>query len=277
MKNEKQGIGRREFLVMTSSTALAAAAFGQVRLPWSKTASSSSRNFSLGYVDLDTVARANSNRPSPNLASVERVSSGDGKFIDTGVRVSVRGYHVMPHSPQGRASMELITNFAVREGSAERIYPFTAWSYVRGTGPGNLISYNVPVDDGQELRLMFVTDLVKADQAQSGLTRRDVLSPGSSDALEQGTDPNTLTLTLLSGDGDAKLRRGFYVIAPIGGGASEPDWTSLQLRKTNNGYKLYDLSGIDSKPAQFEYLVLMIDYASKSETDKPGRSGRAQQ
>jgi hypothetical protein len=276
MKKDGQGIGRREFLVMTSSTAIAAAALGQVRLPWSSTGFSS-RNFSVGYVDLDTVAQAGRTRPSPNVMSIDRVTSGDGMFIETGVRISVRGYNVMPHSPLGRSDMQLITNYAGRAGNAKTAYPFTAWSYTRGSGAGNLISYNVPVDDGQELSLLFITNVSNPDGAKTGFTRRDVLSAAGGDALEQATDPNALKLTILSGNGSAKLRRGFYVIAPIGGAVTEPDWTRFQVRKSDNGYKLYDLSGFDDNPANFEYLILMLDYASKPEKSKPGRSGTPQQ
>jgi hypothetical protein len=169
-------MGRREFIVLTSTTALAAAAFGQELLTQTSPTGAAAREFSLGYVAPDDSLRGNARGFSPNAMSADGVTSGDGRFIDRGVKVSVRGYNILPESPTSRLQMQLVTEY--RENGTGRVFPFNAWSYTRGTGGAPPISFLVPVDQDQRLHLLFSSDSPasaarkKAAVAQPGEKRR---------------------------------------------------------------------------------------------------------
>ena len=274
-KQSTSGMGRREFIILTSTTALAAAAFGKDLLPQPSTASAPAREFSLGYVEPDASLAGTGRGLTPNVMAVAGVSSGDGNFIDHGVKVSVRGYNVMPKSPNGRVDMQLIVQYF--EGGTTRLDPFIAWRYSRSAGPASPVSFLVPVDRDQNLHMLFTSDsdaslarkVAQAGQPGGDVSRRDVLTGASAAAsLEAGSDPSALTLTLLSGKSDPKLRRGYYIISPVGDGVSEPDWSRYELRTTDDGMKLFEANNFEAGPAQLEYLILSIDYFAGSERDR---------
>ena len=268
-KQSTSGMGRREFIVLTSTTALAAAAFGKDLLPQAAAASVAAREFSLGYVEPNASIQGTGRGLTPNVASVNSVSSGDGNFLTNGVKVSVRGYNVMPKSETGRVQMQLIVQYF--ENGTDRANPFVAWRYSKASGGASPISFKVPVDQDQKLHLLFTSDsqaslarkaALEAQAARAAaVSRRDVISGASAAAsLEAGNDPGALTLTILSGKSDPKLRRGYYIISPVGDGVSEPDWSRYELRKTDNGLKLFESDDFDARPAQIEYLILYFDY-----------------
>src|SRR4029077_9986184 len=83
MDNPKQqGLGRREFILMTSGSALVAVAMGQVNF----SSPPPGRSVSIGYADPDAAKSADA-RFVPNVMSADRISSGDGGFL-RGVHVS---------------------------------------------------------------------------------------------------------------------------------------------------------------------------------------------
>lgn len=274
-KQSTSGMGRREFIVLTSTTALAAAAFGKDLLPQPATASATAREFSLGYVEPNASLGGTGRGLTPNVMAVAGVTSGDGNFINNGAKVSVRGYNVLPKSSTGRVQMQLIVQYL--EGGSTRVDPFIAWRYSRTSGPASPVSFLVPVEQDQNLHMLFTSDsdaslarkAAQAGQAGNGVSRRDVLTGASAAAsLEAGNDPGAITLTLLSGKSDPKLRRGYYIISPVGDGVSEPDWSRYELRKTDDGMKLFEANNFAAGPAQLEYLILYIDYFAPSERDK---------
>lgn len=269
-------MGRREFILLTSTTALAAAAFGKDLLPQTATASAPAREFSLGYVEPAASLKGSGRGLTPNVTSVASVSSGDGSFIDHGAKVSVRGYNVMPKSPNGRVQMQLIVQYL--ESGSRRVDPFIAWRYSRSAGPASPVSFLVPVDQDQNLHLLFNSDseaslarkAAEAGQPGTGVSRRDLLTNASAAAsLEAGNDPGAITLSLMSGNSNPKLRRGYYIISPVGDGVSEPDWSRYELRTTDDGMKLFETNNFEAGPAQLEYLILYIDYFARSKGDKP--------
>jgi hypothetical protein len=267
--HQQQGVGRREFLIMTSGTVLAAVAMGQVNLPSS---SAAGRMFSLGYADPDAVTRAGA-RFTPNVMSADRVSSSDGGFL-RGVRVSVRGYNVTPKAAGGRKSMQLITNFAAVDGTG-KVYPFIAWSYTPATGAGHNVSYTAQLDQEQHLRLIFKTDLSASQAADPTLTpaqartRRNLFSTLVSESAAADTD--AVTLSLVGEKGLPKLQRGYYIIAPLAAGSSDPDWSRFQIKKGESGLKLFVMNGFDAEPADFEYLILQVDMPEAPDPGKPER------
>jgi hypothetical protein len=267
----QQGLGRREFIMMTSGSVLAAMAMGQARF----SSPAAARPFSLGYAEPDATARVDG-RFLPNVVSADRVSSSDGGFL-RGVRVSIRGANVTPKAINGRKNMQLITDFTVIEGGTPKIYPFIAWNYNRTSGAGQLVTYLVPIDQDQHLRLLFKTDLSATQSGETaetpGLasTRRNLLSTLVTESAGSGSDPDAITLSVRGESGATKLQRGYYIIAPTAAGTSEPDWSRFQIRKGDNGLKLYAMSGFEAVPADFEYLILQLDYPA-NDAEKPGRN-----
>lgn len=268
---KQQGVGRREFILMTSGTVLAAMAMGQVNV----SSPASGRRFSLGYADPDAVKSAGA-RFLPNVMSADRVSSGDGGFLP-GVRVSVRGFNVTPNASTGRKNIQLITNYPVAEGGVLKLLPFIAWSYTESTGAGHRLSFHVPLDQDQHLQLMLKTDLSATETSDATVTpsvartRRNLFSNLVSEAANSNVDPDAVTISVAGEKGMPKLQRGFYIIAPTVGGASEPDWSRYQIRTGENGLKLFARDGLEAAPADFEYLILQIDYAQVSNVAKPDR------
>jgi hypothetical protein len=270
--SQQQGLGRREFILITSGTALAAMAAGQVNF---SSSTASDRSVSVGYADPDAV-RTSGARFVPNVTSADRVSSGDGGFL-RGVRVSVRGFNVTPKASSGRKDIQLITNYTVIDSGVPRLLPFVAWSYARSSGAGHRVSYVVPLDQEQHLRLMLKTDL-SATEANADVvapsvarTRRNLFSNLVGEAANSRTDPDAVTLSVAGEKGMTKLRRGYYIIAPTAG-ALEPDWGSYQIRNGEDGLKLFGMNGLDAAPANFEYLILQVDYPPNPDTGKPDPS-----
>jgi hypothetical protein len=266
---KQQGVGRREFILMTSGTVLAAMAMGQVNV----SSPASGRSVSLGYADPDAAKSADA-RFVPNVMSADRVSYGDGGFL-RGARVSVRGFNVTPNASTGRKNIELITNYTVTEDGLPKLFPFIAWSYTKSSGAGHRLSYTVPLDQHQHLLLMLKTDLSATETSDATVmpgvarTRRNLFSNLMSEAANGIVDPDAVTLSVAGEKGMPKLRRGYYILAPTVGGAAEPDWSRFQVRSGENGLKLFAMDGFDAVPADFEYLILQVDYPPRSDRDTP--------
>lgn len=275
--SKQQGLGRREFILITSGTALAAMATGQVNF---SSPSASDRSVSLGYADPDA-ARSAGVRFVPNVMSADRVSSGDGGFL-RGVHVSVRGFNVTPKASTGRKDIQLITNYTVMEAGVPKLLPFVAWSYSKSSGAGHRVSYIVPLDQYQHLRLMLKTDLSASEANTEAVapsvarTRRNLFSNLVGEAANSLTDPDAVTLSIVGEKGMTKLRRGYYIIAPTAG-ASEPDWSRYQIRNGEDGLKLFAMDGFDAAPANFEYLILQVDYPPDADTGSPKHPSPARQ
>jgi hypothetical protein len=260
---KQQGVGRREFILMTSGTLFAAMAMGQVNV----SSPASGRRFSLGYADPD-VAKSTGSRFVPNVMSADRVSSGDGGFLP-GVRVSIRGFNVTPKASTGRKNIQFITNYTVMEAGFPKILPFVAWSYTESRGAGHRLSFNAPLDRDQHLQFMLKTDLSATETGDATVTpgvartRRNLFSSLESEAANSSVDPDTVTLSVAGEKGMPKLRRGYYILVPTVGGAPEPDWSRYQIRSGENGLKLFAMDGFDPAPANFEYLILQVDYTQE--------------
>jgi hypothetical protein len=273
---KQQGLGRREFILMTSGTALAAMAMGQVNF----SSPAPGRSVSIGYADPDAAKSADA-RFVPNVMSADRVSSGDGGFL-RGVHVSVRGFNVTPNASTGRKNIQLITNYTVMEDGLPKLFPFIAWSYTRSSGAGHRLSYTVPLDQHQHLLLMLKTDLSATETSDATVvpgvarTRRNLVSNLLSEAANS-VDPDAVTLSVAGEKGTSKLRRGYYMIAPTVGGALDPDWSRFQVRSGENGLKLFAMDGFAAAPADFEYLILQIDYPPGSDRDTPAHGPEIKQ
>lgn len=243
MNTNGHKIGRRDFIRVSSTCALAAAAVGPklfggeaVALP---------KRLAVGFATFDEAA---------TLTAASDVPSGDGRFIGRGARITVSGASGASADPRARRGVELVTLFSYFDGAERREAPFRAWGCSRKTGcQGNPVSFNVPVDEEQRIRF---TVGVETGAAESGAptTRRAIVdaAPTESHALP-------VVLSLLSDPGSLKLVRGYYVIVPLFENDGEPRWSNWQLRRVDGRMALVDANG---NPAAFEHFVLRLDYAS---------------
>ncbi|MDP9193275.1 MAG: hypothetical protein M3P06_16375 [Acidobacteriota bacterium] len=239
----QQKVGRRQFLVASSTCALATAVVGPSL--FAGAAASLPKRLAVGFALADENAALN---------AASNVPASDGGFISRGARVTVSGASGAPAVPSQRRGVELLTHYSYLDGGERRNAPFRAWGSSRKTGSqGNSVSFNVPVDDVQSIRFSVGIESGSTPAGAPTTRRRAV----GGVAVESHALP--VTLSLLSDRDSLKLVRGFYVIVPLFEQDSEPRWSQWQVRRVEGRMALVDAS---NNPAQFEHFVLRIDYAS---------------
>lgn len=236
-------IGRREFLIASSTCALATTVVAP-RL-FAAEAPVPAKRLAVGF------ARATEVAP---LIPASSIPVGDGTFLRAGALVTVSGTSGLSSEPLARRAVELRTNFAYFDGAESRSAPFRAWAANRKTGgQGNSIRFTVPMDLSPRITLTVV--LESGERAAGAPTsRRRAIGAGPT-----GETALPLVLTVNDGEeGAIKLVRGYYVIVPLFEGEAEPDWSSYRLFRIDGRWALLDRSSV---PASFEHLVLRVDYA----------------
>ena len=261
----KQGIGRREFLVLTSSTAIAAMAFGQDLVPSFGKSSTSGRSFAIGFAERDALDRAAGDRFVSNVGGAESIAGSDGAFVRKGVRFFVQACNVRKGG--GTGAVELLALYSIRTGATVEKIPFGVFSYSKTKGAisaSNAVKFTVPLDDDYRVRLLLNVkpdDAAATSNATAGdVSRRGLLTTAQGTALESGAEPQAIDLSIKAGNDVTKLRRGYFIIAPLAPGQAAPQWDRLQLRN-DKGLALFDGSGFDVKRADFDYVILSVDYA----------------
>ena len=241
--SNRHEIGRRQFLILSSTCALATATIGP-KLFAGEIVSSSPKSLAVGFVAFGENA---------SLGPASSVPAADGGFISRGARIAVSGASGASSDPRSRRAVELITHFSYFDGAERRSTPFRAWGCSRTTGcSGNRVNFTVPVDDVQQIRFTVVAER----GAPVGLaSRRDAITGGG--ATESTDLP--LSLSLTSEAGSLKLARGYYVVVPIFDGDAEPQWSRYSVRESEGRWTLQDADG---NAAPFEHFVLRIDYAT---------------
>lgn len=236
-------VGRRQFLIASSACALATAVVGPDL--FAGAAASLPKRLAVGFALADENAALN---------AASDVPAGDGGFIGRGARVTVSGASGASVDPRQRRAVELLAHYSYFDGSERRNAPFRAWGSSRKTGcQGNSVSFNVPVDEAQNVR--FSVGIESGSTSAGAPTTRRRAVGGV--AVESQALP--VTLSLLSDRDSLKLVRGFYVLVPLFERDSEPRWSEWQVRRVEGRMALVDAN---SNPALFEHFVLRIDYAS---------------
>jgi len=265
--NLTEGVNRRDFLLLGSGAMVAVAALGSDLLPRPVTARSA---LSIGFVEPDLAQRTGvQSRFSPNVVPATRIGSSDGTFISNGARVTAFG-PARDNTKVRRGShaqFELITYFTATDGAQVTKVPFHTWMASPDGRSSVPVSFTVPVDGEQRLSMGV---LVKQQPAKlSGrLPNRRELLPSTDEP-----DENNVTLTLLSDPSAPKLRRGYYILA-IGDDKFAPNWGSMELRRTENGFQLLEISAFETKPVDFDFVVLSIDYDRNGEQAKKNAAKR---
>jgi len=232
-------MGRRQFLVLSSTCAVAAATVGP-KLFGGEAATPN--RLAVGFMSLEDRAA---------VADAASIASGDGAFIGRGARVTVSGASGASADPRARRAVELIAHFSYFDGAERRVAPFRAWGCNRVTGcQGSPVGFTVPVDDVQ--KIVFTVG-VERGTPEGMASRRDAL-------FMEATERTALPFVLsVQNDGAYKLARGYYVVVPMFEGDSDPRWSAWTVRTVDGRFALVDADG---NVASFEHFVLRIDYAT---------------
>jgi len=243
MSNNPTQIGRRQFLIASSTCAVAAATVGPDL--FAGVATGPVRRLAIGF------------SPAGETTEVFRAASlrrGDSEFLSRGARVTVSGASGTS-APADRRAVELLAHFPMLDGAKQSFIPFRAWASSRTSGAqGGPGIFTMPVDDA---RLVFSVEAERGKPAGKAPTRRDSLFGRA--ATDSVAHP--VVLSLQNESRSLKLVRGSYVIVPLFEGEREPDWSSLELRSGQSRLALYDRNG---EVASFDHFVLSVDYATKA-------------
>jgi len=241
MNTNERKMGRRQFLVVSSTCAVAAAV--APRLFGGEPAVRPKR-LAVGFARFEE---------SSTLIPASGIPAGDGAFIGQGARITASGASGAAADPRLRRGVELLAHFSYLEGATLRDAPFRAWACNRDTGcQGNTVGFNVPVDEQQSIRFSVVVESGAAKPV-SRTSRRRAIGGNPMQSEEM-----SVRLTLLSEPGAIKLVRGHYVIVPLFEHDSEPRWSNWRVQRVDGRMALVD--GNDTA-ASFEHFVLGVDYA----------------
>ena len=234
-------IGRRQFVMLSSTCAVAAATVGPKL--FARELASQPKRLAVGFATFDENAA---------VLSASSIPASDGGFIGRGARIVASGASGASAEPRERRAVDLIAHYSYLDGAERRVAPFHAWRCSRTTGcQGNSVGFNVAVDEVQ--KIVFTVG-VETGTPEGISSRRSALSL---DVAER--TPLPLTLSLQDEDGGLRLARGFYVVVPMFSGDVEPNWSSWSVRTSGGRWSLVDAKG---KIAPFEHFVLRIDYAT---------------
>jgi hypothetical protein len=240
--SNRQLMGRREFLVLSSTCAVAAATVGP-KLFAGETATPN--RLAVGFKSFDREF----------AVAASEIPAGDGAFIGRGARVTASGASGASADPRGRRAVELVAHFSYFDGADRKTAPFSAWGCSRVTGcQGVPVGFTVPVDEVQKIVLSVGVE--RGAPAAQTSTRRTALGIGAADTQAPALP---LVLTLQNEEGAFRLARGYYVVVPMFAGESDPRWSSWTVRAVDGRFALVDGEG---NVAPFEHIVLRVDYAA---------------
>src|SRR5688500_13506930 len=132
MNTKRHQMGRREFLYVSSTCAVATAFVGPALL--ADAASPAPRRLAVGFASPDDFA---------GVVAATDIPSGDGAFIGRGARITVSGASGASVDPLARRAVDLLAHYSYLDGGERKSVPFRAWSCSRTTGcQGNQLSFN---------------------------------------------------------------------------------------------------------------------------------------
>lgn len=234
----REGLGRREFLVLTSSCAAATLALGPNLFAG---ALSSKRDVAIGFLPIEAVTDGNR---LASILSAESMPGSDGSFLSRGVRVRMAGVGIGNDS---RRTITFQSHYAA-DGAPDAAVD--VYRYERSTNMmGGLAQFGMPIDVDQRLRFSLTTAALHAPAGR-----------GENDREPRQTLP--VTFSLLSEPDVVSLRRGYYVIVPLHEGASAPRWGGMTLRAKDGKVLMHEMTSSGLQPVEREHFVLRIDYAT---------------
>ncbi|HYO76500.1 MAG TPA: hypothetical protein VE010_08555 [Thermoanaerobaculia bacterium] len=236
-------MGRRQFLTVSSVAALATVALGP-KLFASEAAASSPRRLAVGYSAFGA---------DYGVVDAAAIPAADGGFVSRGARIMASGALGAPGADaRSRRAVQLFTHFSYMDGAERRSTPFNVWSSSRLTrAQGSAVAFTVPVDEVQKISLTMATET----GAPAAVTSRGAAVNGEQTVRTE----LPLTLSLQNEEATHKLARGYYVIVPLLENEAQPHWRDWSVGKAGERTTLVDRDGV---AAPFEHFVLHIDYAT---------------
>lgn len=268
-------IQRRDFLIL-GSTGVASLVLGDGAMAALGRESSNAPPVSVGYWRNreEQLARDDDAlEASPFRADVmgaDRLRSGDDEFLSRGALVTIHGV-VEAEKAWHRPELDALSVFACfgLPGSASgktirhQVWVLEKTPVVNRSAP---VSFTIPVAEETGLRL--AVGRYEGMQSAAGRyiksrvygveSRRDPAAASSQDVV----------LSMRPQNGSPALRRGVYFIAGLThGGPAPSSWRGLQFRASEEGsdvrHRRLARRGLDEpSPADFDYLVLSVDYAA---------------
>lgn len=231
-------MGRRQFLVLSSTCAVAATMVGPKLFAGEAAAP---KRLAVGFKAFEQDA----------VVSAASIAAADGAFIGRGARVTASGASGTSAEPRARRAVELVAHFSYFDGAERKVAPFRAWGCSRVTGcQGSPVGFNVPVDEVQQIVLSVG---VERGTPSGSASRREAIGIAATESADL-----PLVLSLQNEAGSYALARGFYVVVPMFEGDSDPSWSSWTVRAVDGRFALVDGEG---NVASFEHFVLRVDYA----------------
>ncbi|MDQ3280929.1 MAG: twin-arginine translocation signal domain-containing protein [Acidobacteriota bacterium] len=241
--SEQKGMGRRQFLVL-SSIAVASAAVAPKLFADEAVAAENAGRVAVGFAPMDEKGA---------LRSASDIMSGDGAFISRGARLTVFGAYGASENSEARRVVDLSLNYASFDGEKAQALPFHAWGASRASGTeASPTSFTVPVDADQQLSFIVRTQTGRPPGTLA--SRRSLLDTEAREA------EMPVALTTLSAQGQLKIARGYYVLVPLAGTENEPRWSEYRMGRVGNRITVV---GDEGNVAPFEHLLVRVDYASK--------------
>lgn len=241
MINKDQQIGRRQFLIASSTCAVAAATVGPDL--FAGAVSAPPRRLAIGY----SAAGENG-----TVFAAAALRAGDDAFIDRGARITVNGSSGAA-SPAKRRAVDVLAHFLDEEKGT--LIPFRAWVANRTNGAqGSIGAFTMPVD--RQHKVILSVEAERGTPAGKTPTRRDTLFGNTTETVML-----PVTLSLRNEPNSVKLARGAYIIVPMFAGDREPKWSSYTLGTHAGRVALVDRDGV---VAPFDHFVMSVDYAKKA-------------
>jgi hypothetical protein len=256
-QQRKDGVGRREFLVMSGAAVALATVGDRLAFGGSTPAVTPPMRLSVGFVANEGAAAHASALSNLNSRTVDALSIGssDGTFVSAGLRLRISGHG----GKFGKASSVQLVQHVDAPGSKEPIDVFV-WQSGRYGSP---TAYTVRLSERQRVDFSLVLRVPAPPQK---VTRRDALTGG----VATGDQSVPFILSLQNEAGAVRLRRGTYMIAidSLLTGATA-DWSSLHLRD-DKGLSVVEGDGSAAAPSKSEFLLITADYDSnESDARKP--------
>lgn len=246
-KNASMGIGRRQFIQVSSAAAAGTILLGPTML--ATPAIQAPTRLAVGFVDWisDTAAIRLDVLPGA------KVWGSDGAFLRHDAQITIVSASRSSAGSQVRRAVALNANFSYFEGAEERVAPFFAWTYdPKSRSSSNRSSFRIPLDTQQSIRLVVG---LKSASSPSSSRRR---AAGGSSAASNSALP--FTLSLRDEPGSYRLARGFYILVPLLDGESDPTWSSYVFAFRAGQWGLYERGS--AHLASFEHFVLRANYAT---------------
>ncbi len=268
-------IQRRDFLILGSTGVACSMSLGGACLAALGHEGSGVSPVSIGYWskragDHEGVEGPEASPFHADVMGAERLRTGDREFLRRGARVTIHGV-VEAEKTWSQPELDALSVFAVFSlpgGEPHETIRHHVWDLEKTpvVNRGAAVSFTMPILEETGLRLA-----VQRYDGMQSLTGRYIktrLYGAQPSWASARTSSRDVLLSVRPRPGSHGLRRGVYFIAGLAHGSATPSsWNGLQFRASGEESEIHcrrlarrGLSG--PQPANFDYLVVSVDYAA---------------